>query len=129
MPGQHAPFDYFPILIQFLAAAGFVVVVLVVTHLLGPKAKGKRHDDTFECGLDSVGNARNPFSVRYFMTAILFVLFDVEIIFLYPWAVNFKALGWFGFGEILIFLALLMAGFYYVLRKGVLSWENREDHE
>jgi len=63
------------------------------------------------------------------MTAILFVLFDVEIIFLYPWAVNFKALGWFGFGEILIFLALLMAGFYYVLRKGVLSWENREDHE
>ena len=129
MSGQHIPFDYLPILLQFLVAAAFVVVVLLLTHLLGPKGTGKRHDNSFECGLDSVGNARNPFSVRYFMTAILFVLFDVEIIFLYPWAVNFKALGWFGFTEILIFLTLLMAGFYYVLRKGVLHWENREEHD
>lgn len=96
---------------------------------MGPKSSGKRHDDNFECGLDSIGNARNPFSVKYFMTAILFVLFDVEIIFLYPWAVNFKSLGWFGFTEIAIFLALLMAGFYYVLRKGVLNWEAREDND
>jgi NADH-quinone oxidoreductase subunit A len=126
---NHVPFDYFPVVIQFLVAVGFVVLTLSVTHLLGPKAKGIRHDNSFECGLDSVGNARNPFSVKYFMTAILFVLFDVEIIFLYPWAVNFKKLGWFGFIEILIFLTLLMAGFYYVIRKGVLSWETAEEKD
>ncbi|HRI01625.1 MAG TPA: NADH-quinone oxidoreductase subunit A [Saprospiraceae bacterium] len=125
MENQFIPYNYLPILLQFSVALGFVVVTLVATHLLGPKAKGKRKDASFECGLDSVGNARNPFSVKYFMTAILFVLFDVEIIFMYPWAVNYKKLGWFGFWEMLIFLTLLMAGFYYVIRKGVLIWEEK----
>jgi NADH-quinone oxidoreductase subunit A len=128
MEANHIPFDYVPILLQFLVASGFVVFVLLATHLLGPKRHGKRKDASFESGLDSVGNARNPFSIRYFMTAILFVLFDVEIIFMYPWAVNFKKLGWFGFIEMFIFLALLMAGFYYVLMKGVLKWETREEN-
>lgn len=127
MHPHHIPQDYLPIFIQFLVAIGFVIFGLLATHLLGPKLSGKRKDESFECGLDSVGNARNPFSVRYFMTAILFVLFDVEIIFMYPWAVNFKKLGWFGFVEMFIFLAFLMAGFYYVLLKGVLQWETRED--
>ncbi len=128
MEANHIPFDYVPILLQFLVASGFVVFVLLATHMLGPKRHGKRKDASFESGLDSVGNARNPFSIRYFMTAILFVLFDVEIIFMYPWAVNFKKLGWFGFIEMFIFLALLMAGFYYVLMKGVLKWETREEN-
>lgn len=128
MEVNHIPFDYVPILLQFLVASGFVVFVLLATHMLGPKRHGKRKDASFESGLDSVGNARNPFSIRYFMTAILFVLFDVEIIFMYPWAVNFKKLGWFGFIEMFIFLALLMAGFYYVLMKGVLKWETREEN-
>lgn len=127
MEANHIPFDYVPILLQFLVASGFVVFVLLATHMLGPKRHGKRKDASFESGLDSIGNARNPFSIRYFMTAILFVLFDVEIIFMYPWAVNFKKLGWFGFIEMFIFLALLMAGFYYVLMKGVLKWETREE--
>lgn len=126
MDSNQIPYSYLPIVFQFLVALGFVVFVLLATHFLGPKRAGKRKDQTFECGLDSVGNARNPFSVRYFMTAILFVLFDVEIIFMYPWAVNFKKLGWFGFVEMIVFLALLMAGFYYVLKKGVLMWETRE---
>lgn len=124
---QFVPYNYLPILLQFLVAAGFVVTTLLATHFLGPKTHGKRKDASFECGLDSVGNARNPFSIKYFMTAILFVLFDVEIIFMYPWAVNFKKLGWFGFWEMLVFLAFLMAGFYYVLQKGVLRWETRND--
>ncbi len=128
MEARHIPFDYFPILIQLLVAMGFVVVTLLATHFLGPKLSGKRKDASFECGLDAVGNARSPFSIRYFMTAILFVLFDVEIIFMYPWAVNFKKLGWFGFVEMFIFLSLLMAGFYYVLLKGVLKWETHEEH-
>jgi len=125
MESNQIAFSYWPLFIQFAVAAGFVVVTLLGTHLLGPKSSGKRKDESFECGLDSVGNARNPFSVKYFMTAILFVLFDVEIIFMYPWAVNFKKLGWFGFWEMVIFLALLMAGFYYVIQKGVLAWEER----
>jgi NADH-quinone oxidoreductase subunit A len=129
MNSSSIPYDYLPIIIQFLEALGFVVLVLVGTHLLGPKASGKRHDASFECGLDSIGNARNPFSVKYFMTAILFVLFDVEVIFLYPWAVNFKKLGMFGYIEIIIFLSFLMAGFYYVIRKGVLNWQQRESQE
>ena len=128
MDANHIPFDHVPILLQFLVASGFAVFVLLATHMLGPKRHGKRKDASFESGLDSVGNARNPFSIRYFMTAILFVLFDVEIIFMYPWAVNFKKLGWFGFIEMFIFLALLMAGFYYVLMKGVLKWETREEN-
>ena len=128
MQNDHVPYDYVPILLQFIVAMGFVVVTLLATHLLGPKRKGHRKEASFESGLDSIGNARNPFSVRYFMTAILFVLFDVEIIFLYPWAVNFRKLGWFGFVEMFIFLALLMAGFYYVLMKGVLKWETRDDN-
>ncbi len=126
---SHIPYDYVPILLQFLVAIGFVVITLVATHMLGPRQKGIRKDASFECGLDSIGNARNPFSVKYFMTAILFVLFDVEIIFLYPWAVNFKKLGWFGFIEMFIFLSLLMAGFYYVLMKGILKWETREEND
>ncbi len=127
MQSNHIPYDYMPVVLQLLVALGFIFFVLIVTHLLGPKRHGKRKDESFECGLDSVGNARSPFSVRYFMTAILFVLFDVEILFMYPWAVNFKKLGWFGFVEMFIFLAFLMAGFYYVLMKGVLKWETRED--
>lgn len=127
MNPNYFPHDYMPVLIQFMVAMGFVVIGLLGTHLLGPKLHGKRKDASFECGLDSVGNARNPFSVRYFMTAILFVLFDVEIIFMYPWAVNFQKLGWFGFFEMFIFLSLLMVGFYYVLLKGVLKWETRDD--
>ena len=120
---NHMPFDYLPILLQFLVAAAFVVVVLVATHLLGPKSSGVRHDNSFECGLDSVGNARSPFSVKYFMTAILFVLFDVEVIFMYPWAVNFLDMGLQGFLEMLLFLALFLVGFIYIVRKGALKWE------
>lgn len=125
MQPDHIPYSFYPIFLQFCVALTFVVLVILGTHLLGPKQHGKRKNDSFECGLDSVGNARNPFAVKYFMTAILFVLFDVEIIFLYPWAVNYKKLGWFGFWEMLVFLTLLMAGFYYVLRKGVLAWEEK----
>jgi NADH-quinone oxidoreductase subunit A len=82
-------------------------------------------DSSFECGIESVGNARTPISVKYFLTAILFVLFDVEVIFMYPWAVNFRSLGAEGFVQMIVFLALLMAGFVYVIKKGVLRWSER----
>lgn len=120
---SNLPQDFQPILVQFLLAVGFVVFTIIITHVLGPRLKSKQKEDPFECGIESEGDARTPLSVRYFLIAILFVLFDVEIIFMYPWAVNFKSLGWFGFIEMLTFVAFLMAGFYYIVKKGVLDWE------
>ncbi len=123
MNSSGTPSDFLPILIQFVVAAGFVVTTMVATHLLGPKRKSKIKLDTFECGIESQGNARVPFSVKYFLVAILFVLFDVEVIFMYPWAVNFKSLGIQGLIEMLIFMALLLTGFFYIIKKGALKWE------
>lgn len=119
---ESLPQDYLPVLIQLGAAFVVVCIILTLSVLLGPRLKGGVKDDSFECGIEPDGDARTPISVRYFMIAILFVLFDVEIIFMYPWAVNFMELGWFGFVEMIIFLSFLMAGFYYVIKKGVLTW-------
>ena len=115
--------QYLPILIQFIVALGFVVLVMVATHLLGPKRKSKVKLETFECGIESQGNARIPFSIKYFLVAILFVLFDVEVIFMYPWAVNFKELGVNGLEEMFVFMLIFLVGFYYIIKKGALKWE------
>lgn len=123
MAVENSVIDYLPIVLMFFVAAGFVVAVMVVTHLLGPKRKTKVKLEIFECGIESQGNARIPFSVKYFLVAILFVLFDVEVIFMYPWAVNFKELGATGFIEMIIFITLFLVGFYYILKKGALKWE------
>ena len=120
---MNQPIDYLPIAIQFLVAGGFVVLVMVATHMLGPKRKSKIKLETFECGIESQGNARIPISIKYFLVAILFVLFDVEVIFMYPWAVNFKTLGVQGIVEMFIFMALLLTGFFYIIKKGALKWE------
>jgi NADH-quinone oxidoreductase subunit A len=120
------PADYLPILLQSAIAVAFVTVVMLATHLIGSKRKKIRtlhKDENFECGIEIKGNARFPFTVRYFLIAILFVLFDVEVIFFYPWAVNFKEIGWSGFLDMLIFIALFMFGFYYITKKGALDWD------
>ncbi|MEI6488082.1 MAG: NADH-quinone oxidoreductase subunit A [Bacteroidota bacterium] len=123
MPTQNTPFDFLPVALMFIVALGVVILLLIVTHWLGPKRKTKIKEDTFECGIEVKGNARFPFSVKYFLVAILFVLFDVEVIFMYPWAVNFKQLGLTGFVEMLTFVAFLLVGFYYIIKKGALKWE------
>ncbi len=115
--------DYIAIFIQLLVAAGFVVTTMVITHLIGPKRKTSDKLEAFECGIDSQGNARLPFSIKYFLIAILFVMFDVEVIFMYPWAVNFEALGTYGFVGMLLFVSTLFLGFIYVIKKGVFKWE------
>lgn len=115
--------DYLPIAMMFVVAVGFVLTTIVATHLLGPKRKTLIKDDSFECGIESQGNSRQPFSIKYFLVAILFVLFDVEVIFMYPWAVNFKEMGMTGFIEMLLFLVFLTLGFIYIIRKGALKWE------
>jgi NADH-quinone oxidoreductase subunit A len=118
-----SPIDYLPIVLMFLVAAGFVVTTMVASHLLGPKRNTKIKLDSFECGIETHGNARLPFSIKYFLVAILFVLFDIEVIFMYPWAVNFKELGMIGIVEVFSFIALLLVGFYYMISKKALKWE------
>jgi len=120
---QSDQYSYLPILMQLILAVGFVVGTIIISGKLGPKRTSEVKDKNFECGIESVGNARIPFSVKYFLVAILFVLFDVEVIFLYPWAVNFKDLGIEGMLKMIIFMALLLVGFFYIIKKKALEWE------
>src|SRR4249920_3197270 len=103
MDEQHL-MDYMPMVLMFIVASGFVGTTMVATHLLGPKRKTKTKLESFECGIEPQGNARVPFNIKYFLVAILFVLFDIEVIFMYPWAVNFKELGTDGFIEMIVFI-------------------------
>jgi NADH-quinone oxidoreductase subunit A len=119
--------QYFPLGIQFMVALGFVLLTIVGSWFLGPKVKTSHKLETFEAGLDPVGNARTQFSIKYFLIATLFVLFDVEVIFFYPWAVNFKTFiateGFAGFGKMLLFMGPVLIGFFYVYKKKALEWE------
>ena len=118
------PAQYMPIAIQLIFAVGFVAVMMGASHFLGPRRNTSDKLDTFESGIEQIGNARQPMAVKYFLVAILFVLFDVEVIFFYPYAVNFKELGWMGFLEVLMFVSFFLAGFYYIIKKGALNWED-----
>src|SRR6476469_9557091 len=116
--------SYLPVAIQIIFAVGLVVLLMVLTHLLGPKRKTTDKLQTVASGIESHGDARQPIAIKYFLTAILFVLFDVEVIFFYPYAVNFKDLGWSGFWAVLLFVAFFLCGFIYILKKGALRWED-----
>ena len=115
--------NYLPVLIQMLFAVGLIATILIGSDLIGPKRKGSDKLQNFESGIEIKGNARQPMAIKYFLTAILFVLFDVEVIFFYPYAVNFRALHWHGFIAVLLFVALFLAGFIYIFKKGALKWE------
>ncbi len=121
---HNTPFNYFPIALQLVIAIGFVVVMMGATHLLGPRRKTQDKLINFESGIPSVGNARQPMGIKYFLVAILFVLFDVEVIFFYPYAVNFRFLGKGGFMEVVLFVAFFLCGFIYIVKKGALDWED-----
>lgn len=123
MQASSTPMDFLPIFLMFLIALGFVATTMFVTHILGPKRKTKTKLETFECGIEVQGNARIPFSIKYFLVAILFVLFDIEVVFMYPWAVNFDKLGLPAIIEMFSFVALLLIGFYYIIAKKALKWE------
>ena len=116
--------SFAPVVLQVLIAIGFVAIMMIASHLLGPKRRTHDKLINFESGIPSVGNARQPMAVKYFLVAILFVLFDVEVIFFYPYAVNFRALGTEGFLAVLLFVALFFCGFYYIIKKGALKWED-----
>ncbi len=116
--------SYLPIGLQLLFAVGLITFLMIVTHLLGPKRKTSDKLASFASGIESHGEARQPVAIKYFLVAILFVLFDVEIIFFYPYAVNFKALGWSGFWAVLMFVGFFLCGFIYIVKKGALNWED-----
>jgi NADH-quinone oxidoreductase subunit A len=123
MEAKSLPVNFLPIIIQMAVAMGFVVTTMFVTHRIGPKRKTKDKLTPFESGIEVIGNARTPISIKYFLVAILFVLFDVEVIFMYPWAVNFRDLGKSGLIEMFIFMGTLLLGFIYVIKKGALDWD------
>jgi NADH-quinone oxidoreductase subunit A len=123
METQSLPVNYLPIIFQMIVAAGFAVLVMLVTHKIGPKRRTKDKLTPFESGIEVIGNARTPVSIKYFLVAILFVLFDVEVIFMYPWAVNFRDLGKDGMIEMFIFMGTLLLGFIYIIKKGALDWD------
>ncbi len=116
--------DFIPILMQLGLAAGFVGGTIFISSLLGPKRKSKNKDKNFESGIESIGNARTPFSVKYFLVAILFVLFDIEVIFMYPWAVNFREMGMDGLWKMGIFLFIVVVGLAYEMKRKALDWED-----
>jgi NADH-quinone oxidoreductase subunit A len=121
---QNTPINYLPIVLQLIVAIGFVGFMLGLTHLLGPKRRTHEKLINFESGIPSVGNARQPMAIKYFLTAILFVLFDVEVIFFYPYAINFRELGMEGFIAVVLFVAFFLCGFIYIIKKGALEWED-----
>ena len=116
-------FGYEGILALGVVIAGFLVTILLLSSLLGPKNASRTKQLPFECGSVSVGSAQNQrFSVRFYLVAMLFILFDIEIIFMYPWAVNLTYLGWSGYLAMLSFVAIVLSGLIYVWKKGVLNW-------
>jgi NADH-quinone oxidoreductase subunit A len=115
--------EYIPVMVMLLFAFGFAVANLGLSVLLGRKAAGNPvKDAAYECGMPPVTDAHQRFSVKFYLVAILFVLFDIEVVFLYPWAVHFKQQPAFLFGEMIVFLGILFLGWWYVIRKGAVSW-------
>jgi len=115
--------NYLPIGLQMLFAAGLIATIIILSNYLGPKRATADKLQNFESGIEIKGNARQPMAVKYFLVAILFVLFDVEVIFFYPYAVNFRELGWGGFVAVLVFVSLFITGLVYIFKKGALKWE------
>jgi NADH-quinone oxidoreductase subunit A len=113
---------YIPILIFLVIALLFPVVSLLLARVVRPSDPNRIKTDAYECGVETEGEPRQRYSVHYYVIAVLFVVFDVETVFLFPWAVKYKALGLFGFVEMLVFLLILVIGYLYAWKKGALEW-------
>ncbi|MFT3903215.1 MAG: NADH-quinone oxidoreductase subunit A [Niabella sp.] len=123
-PAANDAATFLPIGLQIVFVVGLIALLVVVSNLLGPRRKTTDKLQTFTSGIKSHGDAREPIAIKYFLTAILFVLFDVEVIFFYPYAVNFKELGWSGFWAVLMFVGFFICGFTYIIKRGALKWED-----
>ncbi len=113
---------WFPVLVQALLAVVIAAALVTLSFAIGRKLKNRVKDMPYECGIEPTGDAQHRFSVKFYLVAMLFILFDIEAIFLYPWAVVFKQLKMFGFIEMLLFVVLILAGFFFIWKKGVLEW-------
>ena len=114
---------YFPILIMIVIGVGLGLALSAIAALVGPSVSNKVKKENFECGVPQVDAGREKMSVKFYLTAILFILFDIETVFLFLWARSFDALGWFGIIEVGIFLFILVTGYIYVLKRGALEWD------
>jgi NADH-quinone oxidoreductase subunit A len=135
MPDNHYFARYIPLLIQVAVATGLAAVMVLLSHVLGKHKWTRAKNTAYECGITPTGDAQSRFSVKFYMVAMLFILFDVEAVFLYPWAVIFRDLPkltgsrFFGFWEMLVYIGLVMVGFFYIWKKGVLDWNKPERSE
>ena len=116
------PEGYLPLFIYALLSIAFILVLLFLAKLLRPSSPSRTKLEAYECGIKVTSNSRGRYAVRYYIIAILFVIFDVETIFLYPWAVRFHRLGWFGVAEVAVFLGILIVGYIWAYKKGALEW-------
>ena len=121
MPTSY-PQTYFPVLIQIVLAIAVASALVSLSWLIGKRVKSRLKDTPYECGMEPTGSARERFSVKFYLVGIVFILFDIEAIFLYPWAVVYRELRLFAFFEMLLFIALVLAGFFYIWKKGALDW-------
>ncbi len=117
---------YLPLLIHMVIVGGIAVAIVVLSQLLGRHKWTAAKMSPYECGILPTGDARQRFSVKFYLVAMLFILFDVEVVFLYPWAVIFKELKMFGFWEMLVYIGVVLVGFFYIWKKGVLDWSKPE---
>jgi NADH-quinone oxidoreductase subunit A len=115
---------YLPLAVVLLLSGVLALAIPTLSGLLGPRRPSAIKSASFEAGSESSGMARQRFAVKFYVVALLFIVFDVEAVFLYPWAVNFQALGWFGYAEMSVFAATLVVGLIYVWKKGALDWES-----
>ncbi len=124
---------YLPLLLQLLVATVIGTSMIVLSAILGPRKYSRMKMQAYECGMTPTGDAQHRFSVRFYLVAMLFILFDVEAIFVIPWAVVYRDLlrkyGSFGFWEMIIYIAILLVGFFYIWKKGVLDWNQPEESE
>src|SRR4051794_35745425 len=117
---------YFPVLLQALIAMGLAAGLLTASYLLGKKVRNRFKDMPYESGMVPTGDARHRFSVKFYLVGMLFILFDIEAIFLYPWVVIFRELKMFAFVEMLIFVVFILSGFFYIWKKGALDWSGAD---
>lgn len=125
MPNSPAEI-YFPVLVQVIIAIAIAGGLIGASMLLGKRVRGKVKDSPYECGIAPTGSARDRFSVKFYLVGIVFILFDIEAVFLYPWAVVYRELKMFAFYEMLLFIVLVLSGFYYIWKKGALDWSKEE---
>ncbi|HXE74363.1 MAG TPA: NADH-quinone oxidoreductase subunit A [Candidatus Xenobia bacterium] len=114
--------SYAPILLHLIVAAGIAGAILFLSWLFGERRPNPNKLGAYECGILPTGDAREPVTVKFYLVAMLFILFDVEAVFLFPWAVIYRTLGWYGFVEMLLYILILLAGYVYLWKKGAFDW-------